>query len=91
MPRKAAGLTAAKVRTAAPGRYGDGDGLYLFVRSAEARFWVFRYTLAGRMREMGLGRAGGANGVSLAQAREKAVGPYAGRSRPASTRWRSGR
>jgi integrase len=72
MPRKAAGLTAAKARTAAPGRYGDGDGLYLFVRSAEARFWVFRYTRHGKMREMGLGRAGGTNAVTLAQARDKA-------------------
>ena len=45
MPRRAAGLTAAKVRTAKPGRYGDGGGLYLLVRSPEARFWVFRYTL----------------------------------------------
>ena len=59
MARKAAGLNAAKVRTAKPGRYGDGNGLYLFVRSAEARFWVFRYTPRdGKMREMGLGRAG---------------------------------
>ncbi len=59
MPRKAAGLTAAKVRTAKPGRYGDGNGLYLFVRSGDARFWVFRYTPpGGKMREMGLGRAG---------------------------------
>ena len=38
MPRRAAGLTAAKVRTAEPGRYGDGGGLYLLVRSPEARF-----------------------------------------------------
>ncbi len=75
MPRKAAGLTAAKVRTATPGRYGDGNGLYLFVRSAEARFWVFRYTLAGqKMREMGLGRAGtDAASVTLAEARVKAA------------------
>ncbi len=75
MPRKAAGLTAARVRTAPPGRYGDGNGLYLFVRSAEARFWVFRYTLAGRkMREMGLGRAGADQAaVTLADARIKAA------------------
>ncbi len=72
MPRKAVGLTAAKVRTAPPGRYGDGDGLYLLVRSADARFWVFRYTRDGRMREMGLGRAGGKNAVTLVEARTKA-------------------
>jgi integrase len=62
------------VRTAAPGRYGDGNGLYLLVRSPEARFWIFRYTIAGRMREMGLGRAGAdAAAVPLAEARAKAA------------------
>jgi hypothetical protein len=75
VPRKAAGLTATKVRTAKPGRYGDGGGLYLLVRSPKARFWVFRYTLAGtgRLRDMGLGAASGASSVSLAGARDKAA------------------
>ena len=65
MPRKAAGLTAQKVVKAGPGRYGDGNGLYLLVRPARAlgmpdgRFWVFRYVMGGKMREMGLGRAPG--------------------------------
>jgi integrase len=72
MPRKAAGLTAAKVRTAKPGRYGDGAGLYLLVRGAESRFWLFRYTREGKMREMGLGPASGPSVVSLANARMKA-------------------
>ena len=72
MSRRAAGLSAVKVRTAAPGRYGDGAGLYLLVRSAEARFWLFRYTRGGKMREMGLGPAGGPAPVSLADARVKA-------------------
>jgi integrase len=72
--RKAAGLTAAKVTSAKPGRYGDGKGLYLFVRSPTARFWLYRYTMNGRMREMGLGRAGeGAEAVSLVEARDKAA------------------
>ncbi len=73
MPRKAAGLTAIKVRNAKPGRYGDGKGLYLFVRSADARFWVFRYRHAGRVREMGLGSVAD---VTLAEAREKAETNY---------------
>jgi integrase len=72
MPRRAEGLTAAKVRTAKPGRYGDGAGLYLLVRGPEARFWLFRYTREHRMREMGLGTASGPSGVSLADARVKA-------------------
>jgi integrase len=58
MPRRAAGLTAAKVLSAKPGRYGDGDGLYLVVRDNGTRFWIFRFTpKGGKMREMGLGRA----------------------------------
>ncbi|MCW3477684.1 tyrosine-type recombinase/integrase [Limobrevibacterium gyesilva] len=75
MPRKAAGLTAAKVQKAGPGRYGDGGGLYLLVRPNGNRFWLFRYVREKRMREMGLGPAGiGPGLVSLAQARAKAGG-----------------
>jgi integrase len=73
MPKRAAGLTAAKARTARPGRYADGDGLYLLVRSAKAAFWVFRFTRDGRMREAGLGRGRGRNAVTLADARVKAA------------------
>lgn len=54
MGRRARGLSAAFVSKAKPGRYGDGDGLFLLVRDA-GRYWVFRYTRDGRMREMGLG------------------------------------
>ena len=70
MPRRAAGLTVMKARTAKPGRYGDGGGLYLLVRSPEARFWLFRYRRDGRMREMGLGSLAT---TSLAEARENAA------------------
>lgn len=78
MPRKATALTAATVKNAKPGRYGDGNGLYLYVRSATARFWLFRYTpRGGKMREMGLGRAGDDDAaVSLAIARDKAIDLY---------------
>ena len=76
MSRKAAGLTATKVEKAKPGRYGDGNGLYLLVRENGNRFWVFRWVRDGRMREMGLGRAPGraadAGAVTLAEARLKA-------------------
>ncbi len=67
-------LSAAFVRTAGPGRYGDGDGLYLLVKKNGARFWIFRYQVNGsKIREAGLGRAGeGRNCVRLADAREKA-------------------
>ena len=74
MPRKAVGLTAAKVKSAKPGRCGDGGGLYLLVRGPEARFWLFRYTMPGaKLREMGLGKAGGPGAVTLAEARDRAA------------------
>jgi integrase len=74
MPRKAAGLSAAKVRTAAPGQYVDGDGLRLLVRPTGARFWLFRYTIDGKTREMGLGRAGDDRvAVPLSTARDEAA------------------
>jgi integrase len=71
---RGAELSAAFVRTAKPGRYCDGDGLYLLVKKSGARFWIFRYRLHGaKMREAGLGRAGeGRNCVRLSEAREKA-------------------
>ena len=62
-------LTARAAATTKPGRYGDGRGLYLAVSGTSARKWVFRFTIAGRVTEMGLGNAA----VSLAQAREKAA------------------
>ena len=76
MPRRAIGLSAAKVSKARPGRYGDGGGLYLLVRSAEARFWIFRYVRDGKMREMGLGPACGRTALSLVEARKKARALY---------------
>jgi integrase len=76
MPRRPEPLTALKVRTAPPGRHGDGNKLYLLVRSAEGAWWVFRYMRGGKMREIGLGRARGSNAVTLAQAREKAAPLY---------------
>lgn len=75
MPHKPEPLTAATVKAAKPGRYGDGNGLYLVVKPTKARFWVFRYTMPGaKMREMGLGRAGAdLAAVPLAEARKKAA------------------
>jgi integrase len=48
------------------------------VRSPEARFWVFRYTMpSAKMRELGLGRAGtGVGAATLAEARERAADLY---------------
>lgn len=67
-------LSAQFVRSAPPGRYCDGDGLYLLVKKNLTKSWIFRYRVRGaKSREMGLGRAGeGRNCVLLAEAREKA-------------------
>ena len=53
----------------APGRYADGNGLYLEVDATGARRWILRIMVLGRRRDIGLG---GAALVSLAEAREKA-------------------
>jgi integrase len=60
-------LTALKVKSlVAPGRYGDGGGLWLQVRDGAHRSWLYRYTVAGKQRQMGLGSVGT---VTLADAR----------------------
>ena len=74
MPPIPTPLSALSVKNAKPGRYGDGNGLYLLVKPTGHRFWIFRYTREGRMREMGLGRAGAdLAAVPLAEARQKAA------------------
>jgi integrase len=63
-------LTARAVRTLTrPGLYGDGDNLWLQVRSGTRKSWLLRYTIRGKARSMGLGPA---DQVSLAEARNKA-------------------
>jgi integrase len=52
-----------------PGYYGDGAGLWLQVSLSGTKSWIFRYTFAGKQREMGLGPF---HTVSLADARAKA-------------------
>src|SRR6516165_5761999 len=63
-------LTAAFVKTAKPGRYGDGVGLYLEVAKGGGKSWVFMWKRNGRRRAMGLGSA--LRGISLVKARELA-------------------
>ncbi|MEM7078077.1 MAG: Arm DNA-binding domain-containing protein [Pseudomonadota bacterium] len=63
-------LTAAKVRTLqSPGRYADGNGLYLQVKNSKngiTKSWVFRYSKHKRAHTIGLGPL---SVVSLAEAR----------------------
>jgi len=53
-----------------PGRYGDGGGLYIRVRGADAKAWAFLYRHGGAWNEIGLGPY---PAVSLARAREIAA------------------
>src|SRR5450759_1833187 len=53
----------------APGRYGDGRGLYLQVTPTGSRSWLLRYELHGRERAMGLGPCAD---FTLDEARERA-------------------
>ena len=48
-------LSDRAVKSADPGKHGDGDGLSLVVSAARSRKWVLRYQLNGVRRDMGLG------------------------------------
>jgi len=52
-----------------PGYYLDGNGLYLQVSSGGSRSWIYRFTLNGKTREMGLGSV---SAFTLSQARDRA-------------------
>lgn len=53
------------------GYHADGGGLYLQVSETGSKSWIFRFTLRGRRREMGLGAL---RAVTLEQARKLAAG-----------------
>jgi integrase len=64
-------FTAVKVKqTNRPGRYADGNGLYLVVDESGAKRWILRIVIQKRRRDLGLGSA---RLVPLAEAREKAL------------------
>jgi integrase len=63
-------LTAIKVAKATkPGRYSDGQGLYLQVSKTGVKSWLLRYERYGRERWMGLGPL---HTISLKDARDRA-------------------
>jgi integrase len=64
-------LTAAKLKSLLdrPGRYSDGDGLLLFVRSPGNASWVVRVQHNGKRRDYGVGSA---KLYGLAEARDRA-------------------
>jgi hypothetical protein len=53
-------------RLVAPGKYPDGDGLYLVVAGPASRNWSYRYWINGKQRWHGLGSL---NDLSLRDAR----------------------
>ena len=64
-------LTALKVKSLRePGKYGDGNGLWLVIGKTGTKAWTVRVTVDGRRREIGLGTF---PDVSLAEARKKAL------------------
>src|SRR3974390_2370979 len=73
------GLTVKKLEALnEPGRYADGQGLYLQVAPTGGRFWLLRYERAdhrpgrkGKRRERWMG-LGSANDFTLDEARERA-------------------
>lgn len=64
-------LTATRVRALTePGRYSDGDGLFLELNGKDSGRWLLRIQADGRRRDIGLGSL---KSVSLADAREAAL------------------
>jgi hypothetical protein len=61
-------LQASKLKE--PGYYCDGAGLYLQIAKGGSKSWVFRYTVNGKAREMGLGSCAT---FTLAEARKRAT------------------
>ena len=64
-------LSAAKVRALnAPGRYADGNGLYLVCDPSGAKRWILRTIVKGKRCDIGLGSL---RLVTLAEARDEAT------------------
>ncbi|MFT4999471.1 MAG: integrase [Planctomycetota bacterium] len=71
-------LTKKLVENLGPGRHGDGQGLHLVVDPSGARRWIVRVTVKGQKNRKGAPLRtdfglGGADLVSLPQARERAL------------------
>lgn len=63
-------LNQMKAKSLGAGKHSDGQGLWLVKRNKDAGKWVLRIAVAGKRREMGLGRW---PDVSIAEARERAT------------------
>lgn len=63
-------LTQMQAKQLGPGKYADGQGLWLCKSRKNAGKWIVRLVISGRRREMGLGRW---PDVSIAEARQHAA------------------
>ncbi len=63
-------LSQLKAKSLGPGKYFDGQGLMLVKSKKEAGKWMLRLTIAGKRREMGLGRW---PDVTISEARQRAA------------------
>src|SRR6476619_5197072 len=71
MARRGKRLSARFVDTIGkPGRYADGDGLYLIVSPTGAKRWHLLFRWRGKLKEMGLGSQ---SGLGLLDARQRAA------------------
>lgn len=62
-------LTAKQIESlTAPGTYEDGEGLRILIKPSGKKYWVLRFQLSGKRREMGLGTY---PAVGLKEARQK--------------------
>ena len=68
MPRE---RNARALERLGPGRHACGNSLFLVVRPSGARSWLWRYTVDGRTREVGLGSY---PVITLAMARDRVLG-----------------
>lgn len=68
-------------RETRPGKYPDGEGLYLVIASATSKNWSYRYWKDGKQRWLGLGSV---KDVSLCTPRTT---PYVDRRRTSARRW----
>ena len=70
-PHKALSATGIRqlVKSGKPGKFADGNGLYLVISHNGTKKWVWRTTIGGKRRELGVG----GDNVSLAEARDTAA------------------
>ena len=63
-------LTELKIKNLSElGKYSDGNGLFFRIKGSKSKNWLFRFTINGNTREIGLGTY---PSISLKKARELA-------------------